>query len=122
MEIIVRKEAIQLGYERYYTGKPCKHGHISQRFTKTRICIECNRIQSKDWYNQNTEKVLISLKEYRKNNHKAILIRNKSWQDRNPDKVKIYKKSGIKLIYINVVLHWLKGGLLSFVGHHLGPT
>ena len=27
----------------YFTGKPCKHGHISKRYTATQICHECGR-------------------------------------------------------------------------------
>lgn len=25
----------------YYTGKPCKHGHLSVRYTKSRGCASC---------------------------------------------------------------------------------
>lgn len=42
MEIITRKEAIKRGLPRYFTGKPCKNGHISERVTKKCDCVECN--------------------------------------------------------------------------------
>ena len=29
--------------ELYFTGKPCKRGHIAQRFKSTGTCVECNR-------------------------------------------------------------------------------
>lgn len=38
---MVRKEAKQLGMKQYSTGKPCKYGHISPRFTSTSGCVEC---------------------------------------------------------------------------------
>jgi hypothetical protein len=41
MLIISRSEAIKKKLSRYFTGEPCKHGHISQRYTKTAGCIEC---------------------------------------------------------------------------------
>ncbi len=44
MNIISRKEAKEQGLTRYFTGKPCKHGHIDERTTSSCICIGCNRI------------------------------------------------------------------------------
>jgi hypothetical protein len=41
--ILTRQEALAIGYVHYYTGKPCKHGHDSERYTKSRTCIECNQ-------------------------------------------------------------------------------
>ena len=39
-----RKQAIANGDIVYNTGKPCKHGHYSNRRTATGVCIECERI------------------------------------------------------------------------------
>lgn len=36
-----RLEAIQNNEPFYLTGKPCKRGHISKRYTKTAACFEC---------------------------------------------------------------------------------
>lgn len=38
-----RREAYEAGSRHYFTGKPCKHGHIDKRFTKTGACVECAR-------------------------------------------------------------------------------
>lgn len=35
------KEARALGVTRYFTGKPCKRGHVSPRRTSCGGCIEC---------------------------------------------------------------------------------
>jgi hypothetical protein len=51
MRIITRKEAAQQGLSRYFTGKPCKHGHIAERQTGKGVCIACKR----DWEKQNTD-------------------------------------------------------------------
>lgn len=53
-EIITRKEAIELGLDRYYTGKPCKNGHMSERYTKTSACIECLKTNSLNWQKVNS--------------------------------------------------------------------
>ena len=47
MEIITKAEARDKGLPRYFTGKPCKNGHISPRYANgSGICIECNRLKS----------------------------------------------------------------------------
>lgn len=40
---IERDIAIAAGKSTYFTGKPCKRGHISERFVATHTCIECSR-------------------------------------------------------------------------------
>lgn len=41
MEIIRRKDAIAQGLVRYFTGKPCKHGHVSEKTVSGGNCVEC---------------------------------------------------------------------------------
>lgn len=33
----------------YFTGKPCKRGHVALRNKKTRHCMECSKETSKKW-------------------------------------------------------------------------
>lgn len=41
MLITTRSQAITDQLFRYYTGIPCKRGHLSQRYTNTGACISC---------------------------------------------------------------------------------
>lgn len=41
MNILSRKEAKVLESNTYYTGVPCKNGHISVRYTQSGTCREC---------------------------------------------------------------------------------
>ncbi len=41
MKLISRKKAIIKGLSRYYTGKPCPQGHISERMVATCSCHQC---------------------------------------------------------------------------------
>lgn len=41
MEPISRSQAVLLGLNRYYTGKPCKHGHTAHRYVHSGTCVEC---------------------------------------------------------------------------------
>jgi RecJ-like exonuclease len=39
--LVTRQQAIDAGLKRYYTGLPCKRGHVAERFTSTSGCLEC---------------------------------------------------------------------------------
>lgn len=41
MEIISRKDAILTKSSKYFTGKPCKNGHLSERYTQSGVCKSC---------------------------------------------------------------------------------
>lgn len=41
MEIISREEARKLGLTFFFTGKPCKNGHIAKRYIKGNQCLDC---------------------------------------------------------------------------------
>lgn len=40
--IISADEAYRQGKVRYFTGKPCKKGHISERYVNGGSCVECH--------------------------------------------------------------------------------
>lgn len=46
MQLITRKEAIEKKLTNYFTGKPCKHGHIAPRNVKSKGCVECRKRDS----------------------------------------------------------------------------
>jgi hypothetical protein len=41
MKIVSWKEAKARGLKRYFTGEPCKHGHIAERCVSAGDYIEC---------------------------------------------------------------------------------
>lgn len=42
-ELISRDDAAAAGLLRYFTGVPCKRGHIAQRYVSTSSCMQCLR-------------------------------------------------------------------------------
>jgi hypothetical protein len=42
-EIITRADARTKGLPRYFTGEPCKHGHVAERQTSGKGCMACAR-------------------------------------------------------------------------------
>lgn len=45
-EIISWKEACKRGLKRYFTGKPCSYGHVSERQASDRRCVACNKARA----------------------------------------------------------------------------
>lgn len=55
MDIISRQQAKQEGLTKYFTGKPCKHGHIGERWVSTLSCILCTAEKAAKWREENIE-------------------------------------------------------------------
>lgn len=76
--------------ERYFTGKPCKHGHVAERFVSCGICVECN-----------AEKAAARRKSHPEETRAAVIaahtkydysvghaVANKRWRNANPEKMR----------------------------------
>jgi hypothetical protein len=50
-----RAEAIARGLTKYDTGKPCRHGHLSPRRTRSRLCIACETAKKAAWVARHPE-------------------------------------------------------------------
>jgi len=83
-------EAKQSGLTFYETGKPCKHGHLSKRYTKTAICVECHAARTLKWHVDNPYKTNENKKLWAANNPQKLATKRKKWAQRNPDKVLAY--------------------------------
>ena len=71
-KVVYRKTAIRKGLGRFFTGRPCKYGHIEERKTNSYICVKCARIKQKK---RHKDKMLTD-KEYRENFLKKRLVRH----------------------------------------------
>jgi hypothetical protein len=40
--VVTCAQARERGLVRYFTGLPCKHGHVAERRTATSVCLECD--------------------------------------------------------------------------------
>lgn len=47
-QLITRQDAIVNKFITYFTGTPCKRGHLSVRFTTTSNCKECQQLFAKE--------------------------------------------------------------------------
>lgn len=90
-----RQCALEKGAVAYYTGLPCKNGHIDARYTNTGICYQCKRDQAIRDYQSHTERAIqISYKSRQKHREKDNENQRK-WRENNPERrrkaVKNYK-------------------------------
>ena len=92
-DIVTKKEAIELSLSRYFTGKPCKHGHIAERNVKKNTCCECSKIRVREFELKNKGGRKEEKHYYYENNKDKILKRCKEYQSKNKDKIKDYTKS-----------------------------
>lgn len=85
-----RAEALALGMDRYFNGRPCPKGHTSGRYARSYHCIECHLEHSGRWNKRNPPDP-DAKREYMR----AWLARNpgyradkvKEWKRQNPGRV-----------------------------------
>jgi hypothetical protein len=68
-----RYEAMQNGEKHYFTGKPCKYGHVALRHVKCKSCLECKAVTSQ----KQREKESADEKEKRLNLSRSWFKQNK---------------------------------------------
>jgi hypothetical protein len=110
MQIIKKSEAIKIGLKHYFTGKPCKRGHVSKRRISSNDCCVCSTLRQtqensrkskSQYYQKNKDKILKETKlryeknkdqrleyakKYQKENIKKILLRQNKWAKEKAEK------------------------------------
>lgn len=74
------------GLIRYFTGKPCKHGHVAERFVGNRQCVECGRSRNSRFYAENQDRERARSREYAWENKEA----RRSYRNQNIEKSRGY--------------------------------
>lgn len=65
--VISRTEARTLGLTRYFTGRPCQHNHLTERFVSNRTCLECTRILRRKYRKTHKKKECNYMRRWRAN-------------------------------------------------------
>jgi len=124
-----RSAALVAGLKTYFTGRPCKHGHIAFRCTVNGACLDCEKIKQKvtlkkrlkkepdyykNVYKRNPEKLRAAAAAYRmKNQEKIRLISLKSAQTRKPQRAAAeMRRLAAKL---SATPKWLSDSELSWI-------
>ncbi len=97
-KIISRKEAKVQGLKRYYTGKPCRRGHIAERrvsSTRCSLCCSERRLRDREkrikwcreWREKYPERSKESKRKWRANpvNHQLEIESMRKYRENHPD-------------------------------------
>ncbi len=83
MNVISCAEAKSQNLTRYFTGKPCKHGHVAERYVLNWTCVVCHAAKCAEflpkWREKNPEKTKTYNEKYAER-HKET---NKLWRASN---------------------------------------
>lgn len=93
MEHLTRSEAKARGLKRYFTGKPCPKGHVTERRVSTCACVECELAKQRAWDKANSEKKLESDRAWREANHDKYRERQRTWFEANRDRERARKRA-----------------------------
>jgi len=87
-----RQEAKDKNEVSYFTGEPCKNGHVDKRYTNTGICYSCKKCQAiRDYSNHKDRVCEVNYRSYEKNKE-ARLESSKEWASKNRKKSNQIKK------------------------------
>ena len=103
-----RAEALERGLKRYFTGKPCKRGHVAERLVSIGDCIECarNRYEadsekvkerSRKWHQANPEKVRKFKRKYDEANREKMCERKREYYEANREKIREHHREYAKV-------------------------
>jgi hypothetical protein len=81
--IISQCTAKARGLKRYFTGKPCTLGHITERYVASFVCVECQR-------RQNPKRKAAYNRKWRAANRDQRRKAIAKWRAANPDKNRQY--------------------------------
>ena len=113
-QVISRKEAKHLGLTRYFTGEPCKSGHVDLRITDSGVCVQCRSIMKKKktaerrkalglpeiYRPVNEEDRKRHYRDYKKklaqDNKESVHQRVRDWVKQNPEKARQNKRNYTK--------------------------
>jgi len=80
------KAALESGSKYYFTGRPCKNGHVCERRTSDRTCRSCARGRGGNWAKENKGKKNELSREWRARNPEHTAEYGSRWRTENPDK------------------------------------
>jgi len=91
-EIITRAEAKTRGLKHYFTGKPCKRGHVCERTVSCGSCCICAIEYSREFRALNPEKIRERDRKHYAQNRKRLCEYSKQymkkWRKLNPERAR----------------------------------
>lgn len=82
--VISRRDAIKQNLPRYFTGKPCKHGHLSERIVANKTCLVCSNLAANRSKEKDRPKYYQSSLTWARNNPSKTAEYQRASNRRNP--------------------------------------
>lgn len=83
LPIISRKQARALGLKRFFTGKPCKQGHVAERGVAGGCCIVCREARVKAWNATNPKRRKVTRERWLEQNRERDLQSKRNYAARH---------------------------------------
>lgn len=99
-----RMVAKNAGHTHYYTGRPCKHGHVAKRFTSSGYCIAC----ANQSYTENRGEKATKSAQYVKDHPEQTLATKARYREKNREKLRKAGREYIKANQPSVNAHTAK--------------
>jgi len=80
-----KAEAISTGQKTYFSGKPCKHGHIASRRVDNNCCEECGRVRNRAHIKANPEENRLRTKRWKEANKEKVEVIWRAEHEKNGD-------------------------------------
>lgn len=87
-----RAEAKASGLTHFWTGRPCRRGHIAKRYASDKTCTECKLEQSARWRRENPEKASELDAKYREQNLEEFKERVNRYHANNKESISERKR------------------------------
>ncbi len=93
MQIIDRWQARIRGLKFYFSGNPCKQGHIARRRVKDRCCEECSKTRCRAFYHKNKQRRKQEYSQWREKNKAKRKLYMDAWRLENKEHVQNYSET-----------------------------
>lgn len=105
LTIISWTAAKAAGLKQYFTGYPCKHGHVAVRDVSDRSCYACKLIKAAKWKHLNPEKHAEANVKWAKNNPDKVALCVRRRKARDP------KRHWVHTVWSNAKSRSMKNGI-----------
>ena len=86
-KLISKQEARALGLKRWFNGKPCKAGHITERWVNPSCCCECVRLRNLAHSRSHKEYFKAQATQYAQDNPAKVAAAKKRYAAKHAEKI-----------------------------------
>ena len=111
-ELVTRKDAIAKELPRYFTGKSCSKGHISERYTSNKTCCDCGNTTANKAKSKNPDKYYESNRIWRQNNPDKSAEYTQRYTSKNKGKRNLWT-ANYRNVKVSRMPSWLNNGHIA---------